>query len=265
MNHLKLLNRYVLRCTLASEAAVHVGTGVASLDSDAPVVRENGRPYLPGSSLRGVMRSTVERIMNTLAEGSCCTLFQPEGAAACDAGSQKRREELESLTSAELDRAKNSLRFCPVCRLFGSTLMASRLKVGDAFPQEGDSGQPNRRDGVGIDRDTGTAKDKIKFDFEALEQRCDFQFTVQLENAEPSDLGLLYVALKEMEHGFDVGGKRSRGLGRVKLKGYGVEFFDPDHGHDLRSFLERGLAPMDQTTFEGWLQRGFNTLLQESK
>jgi len=263
MNHLKLESRYVLQCKLESDAGLHVGTGVASVDSDAPFLRQNGSPFIPGSSLRGVMRSTVERIMNTLAVGKCCTLFQP-GVPGCDAGNQERRKELEGLTSRELDERKGTLHFCPVCGLFGSTLLASRLKVTDAVFPKGSSRTPSRRDGVGIDRDTGAAKEKIKYDFEVLERGCQFEFSIQLENAEPNDFGLLYIAVKEMEQGFDVGGKRSRGLGRVKLTGYTVQFFDqvPERGHDLRAFLDRGMASADKSKFEGWLKEGFTRLME---
>lgn len=209
MKHLKLENRYVLRCKLTSEAAIHLGTGVASAATDAPILRQNGRPFIPGSSLRGVIRSTVERIMNTLAEGRCCTLFET-GVMSCNFANEVRRRELEGMSAAELDHEKARLSFCPICGLFGSTLMASRFKVSDGLLQEG-TRETVVRDGVGIDRDSGTAKEKIKFDFEALDRGCDFEFAIELENADPHDLGLLYIALKEMEHGFDLGGKRSRG------------------------------------------------------
>ena len=62
----KLENRYVLACDLASETGLHVGTGVASGDTDSPIILQDGKPFLPGSSLRGALRSTVERIVQML-------------------------------------------------------------------------------------------------------------------------------------------------------------------------------------------------------
>jgi CRISPR/Cas system CSM-associated protein Csm3 (group 7 of RAMP superfamily) len=137
--------------------------------------------------------------------------------------------------------------------------MASRLRITDALlknPRE-----PLRRDGVGIDRDTGTAKEKIKYDFEVLERGCHFDFGMHLENAEPSDFGLLFIALRELEYGLDVGGKRARGVGRVRLTGYTVRYFDDARGHKLSQFLTDGLLPLEKKVFEGWLKEEFEKLL----
>ena len=131
---------------------------------------------------------------------------------------------------------------------------AAKFKNGDAKVIE-NAKQPIRRDGVGINRDTGVAEDQIKYDFEVLDSGVSFQTKLYLENADESDFALLYVLLQEWKRGLDFGGKRSRGLGRVVLKSYNVEFFDPFWDHDLRKFLRDGLAKMDNDNFEAscWL------------
>ena len=56
----------------------------------------------------------------------------------------------------------------------------------------------------------------------------------------------------------DVGGKKSRGLGRVKLTDYNVEYFD--ERWDLAKFLTEGLAKEEKGAFEKRLRAKFDAL-----
>ncbi len=264
----RLSNRYVLTCGLAAEEGLHVGTGVAGQRTDAPFILRDGKAFLPGSSLRGPMRAAVERIMRTLYPGTSCVLADDDEMNAgvpCACAAKKTREKLEADTR-EMEKALDNgqLRLCPVCALFGSTLMAAKLKISDGV-QTGTPRKPERRDGVGIDRDTETAREKIKYDFEVLNPEARFEFRMQLENAGDSDFGLLYILLKELEHGLDVGGKKSRGLGRVKLDGYRVEYFDESGDRGLVGFLEKGYSEMTAAEFEAKLKTAFGKLGQKNQ
>src|SRR5256714_2450959 len=62
---LKLVGKLILEGELCCETGLHVGAGKGSLEiggSDNPVVKDSlGRPYVPGSSLRGKIRSLLEQ------------------------------------------------------------------------------------------------------------------------------------------------------------------------------------------------------------
>src|SRR5208337_2621793 len=62
---LKFLGKLILEGELHCETGLHVGAGKGSLEiggSDNPVVKDAfGRPYVPGSSLRGKIRSLLEQ------------------------------------------------------------------------------------------------------------------------------------------------------------------------------------------------------------
>src|SRR3978361_1900932 len=62
---LKLIGKLILEGDLHCETGLHVGAGKGSLEiggSDNPVVKDSfGRPYVPGSSLRGRIRSLLEQ------------------------------------------------------------------------------------------------------------------------------------------------------------------------------------------------------------
>src|SRR5438309_5895095 len=62
---LKLIGKLILEGEMSCETGLHVGAGKGSLEiggSDNPVVKDAfGRPYVPGSSLRGKIRSLLEQ------------------------------------------------------------------------------------------------------------------------------------------------------------------------------------------------------------
>ena len=120
----KLDNRYELECTLHAEEGLHIGTGIASTSTNAPFITQmGGETFLPGSSLRGAMRATIERIVRSLfVTPRCCILFEDNDAALCDAGNKDRRKMYESASGKKLDELIDGLHLCPMCELFGSTL-----------------------------------------------------------------------------------------------------------------------------------------------
>lgn len=62
---LKFLGKLILEADLNCDTGLHIGAGKGSLDiggADNPVVKDAfGRPYVPGSSLRGKLRSLLEQ------------------------------------------------------------------------------------------------------------------------------------------------------------------------------------------------------------
>ena len=62
---LKLIGKLILEGELRCETGLHIGAGKGSLEiggADNPVVKDAfGRPYVPGSSLRGKLRALLEQ------------------------------------------------------------------------------------------------------------------------------------------------------------------------------------------------------------
>jgi len=259
-----LHNRYVIEGELEPESALHIGSGMPGSETDAAFVRDAKGPYIPGSSLRGVMRSTIERILQALGNERGCVLFATDSHATClSAMDEKRRKKaLEGKTEEQVLELLAGEGQCDVCRLFGSVVLASKLRISDGRPRS--NPEMNRRDGVGIDRDTETAREKIKFDFETLERGTVFTFQMQLENATREDFALLGILLTEMTvSGIDVGGKKSRGLGRCKLKcDYKVSYFDNAGEYKLADFLRNGRPDkMAQESFNAMVAEHLNAYL----
>ncbi|MFZ1770939.1 MAG: RAMP superfamily CRISPR-associated protein [Caldilinea sp.] len=198
---------------------------------------KGAKPVLPGSSLRGVLRSQAERIARTLATHkawdagpkaseqrqkflSICPACNPlttkanDPVASCNSlikstMSKKERDELEQTGAEE--------KLCLACRLFGSTWNGSRLRVEDA-PFVGERVEYKALDFLAIDRFTGGGRDSAKFDAIVLWQPK-FRVRLLLDNPEAWELGWLALVLRDLHEGLStVGFGRAKGFGAVEIK-----------------------------------------------
>jgi len=199
--------------------------------------------YLPGSSLKGVIRSHSERICRTLKEGTVCIPYinrsddstEEERYIFCGEmfKEYKNRHRKEPASN---DVYKYS---CPACRTFGSTSFVGRFSISDAYAEE-NAPQPEQRDGVAIDRFSGGAAKRAKFELEVV-TRGEFKTHITMKNFELWQLGLVAYVLKDFEDEIiRIGAGKSRGLGRVKGKidRMTISYFGPsDELKGLESFL----------------------------
>jgi CRISPR-associated RAMP protein (TIGR02581 family) len=234
-NRYTLRNRYLFKGNLVLQTALHIGGGRATLSSsDSPVVLTPEEiPFIPGSSFKGSLRSTVEKLVPSIAPDlfSCALIeLSPAeltealklGDPICSTARQKEitQDRRENPGAVETILAKAREDCCATCKLFGSPFAAARMAINDLYIPEGAwSGVLQLRDGVAIDRDSEKAKDRLKYDFEVVPASAAFALEMTLENATPQDLQLISVGLSEFVHGFaTIGGKRSRGLGACRLE-----------------------------------------------
>jgi CRISPR-associated RAMP protein (TIGR02581 family) len=248
-----LRERYRLTGELVTVSAVRVGSGKATdiSASDAPIMRDGrGRPFLPGSSLKGALRAGLERVLRALnvpgravcdplekdatetrRHGDTETRRRPASCSATlqalkrEREEQRRRQGPDAQVDVTLAEIQQGL--CLTCALFGSAHFAGRLLVRD-LPSVGDADVfPEVRDGVGIDRDLRRAAKGIKYDFECLPPGTVFRLELRLENPTDVHLALTLKAL-ELLHEGDIllGGLTSRGLGRVGLRALTLERTD---------------------------------------
>lgn len=261
-NRYELRNRYLFTGKLVMQTALHIGGGKVTLSSsDSPVVLTPEEiPFIPGSSFKGSLRSTVEKLTPGLpGDWLSCGLIELSDEEAQQEKAQDRRVcptarqkdvtlELRDAQSREereriLARVRGEL--CDTCKLFGSPFGASHIAINDLYMPEGEwNGIIQMRDGVAIDRDSEKAKDRLKYDFEVVPASATFNLEITLENASERDLQLVSIGLSEFVHGFaTIGGKRSRGLGVSQLnelRVYALELTGVDDGtrnRRLRNYL----------------------------
>ena len=225
-----LFNRVKISGTIEFLTAFHLGTGKEgeSMTDLGVLVDIDGTPLIPGSSLKGAFRSTAERIAHLINLESC--FLNPAGS--CPGGNQeagkKANERLEKAKSDEdIDEILSEL--CDTCLLFGSTLARGKVYFRDALCEDW-AQIIEVRDGVAIDRDSGTAAHRAKYDFEIIPRGATFQFELYAENLSPEEELLLKLTALEWSREVRLGGKTSSGLGLGKmnsLKYKRVDLTDP--------------------------------------
>lgn len=191
------------------------GEGAAALDPTVPDMNFVRMPqpdgsaviYIPGSSLRGVLRAHAERLVRSVKPHEACDPL----ARGNEASSYGLRAACFSQVEASGDKAYREA--CYACRLFGTTGLASRVRVVDLYPE----GEPScdTRYGVAIDRVTGAAHNP--FEMEIVTDGV-FSGLITLRNFTLGQFGLLAASLLDVGDGLvPLGYGKSRGLGRVDL------------------------------------------------
>ena len=174
--------------------------------------------YVPGSSLKGVVRSASERVLRSLGL-SCCDPMDHK--SRCHDEASRRGDEL-ARRGGESPHPMSEIHkmVCFACRTFGSQALASRTVFADAYPTEATKEHANdteTRNGVSIDRKKGGPVPGSLFEFEVV-VGGDFRTSVHLANFELWQLGLLGVVLADIDEGFvRVGSAKSRGLGSMSV------------------------------------------------
>jgi len=194
---------------------------------------------VPGASLKGVFRSTAEALAEHL-DMSTCYLERDHATCAggnMDLGNDKR-EEIDRAASADIDRLLAES-VCDTCRLFGSPLARGKVRIQDADLIDW-AGALEIRDGVGIDRDSGTAVHNVKYDYEVVPAGARFRFGLQAENTGASERALIFAVVREWQRGFHLGGMTSRGFGAVTLEEASIKEVDLTDSDQRLAYLVDG-------------------------
>ena len=224
----KIVNEahFILRITTTGPLLIKSGRTTVRGPDMAPVMtfrKGEQEIFLPGSSLKGVFRSHIEKVICSLKSHVACYPFF--GSEDTEADLALRRRDYRNSCSAMFTGGEHSkdttervyALSCPVCRLFGSTGFIGRIAIGDAYVVTKQTRE--QRDGVGIDRLTGGASNGAKFELDVVSKDVAFETDIHLRNFEIWQLGMLFVVLQDMEDELiHIGSGRSRGLGKVKAE-----------------------------------------------
>ncbi len=240
-------NRTIIEGKVNLLTALHIGRGqsLEPVGTDQPVVKDLvGKPFIPGSSFKGILRSTAERLTATLYRGASniiepCFITDEKGKCiSCEEEFKVEKDNLERFKNRKPDPPTTKEiaewfwdKLCPVCRLFGSPHFSSKIAIKDLTVDEKTwFAHFEIRDGVAIDRGTETASKGKLYNFEAVPAGVEFDLNIVLDNADEKDLGLLYLALEDFRRGNAfIGGSKTKGLGNVELRYTKIEEIDEDN------------------------------------
>lgn len=216
-----LLGKVIIRGKIEAKTGLHIGGSQVKLEIggvDLPIVRDplTNRPYIPGSSLKGKMRSLLEKAKGKKPNKNIGTPEHPIRIHLCD-----NPEELQG---------------CEVCKIFGMPSSPpekgqkafnepTRLIVRDAPLTDESAGE---LEGLelpysevkwenAIDRMTSAANPR---QVERVPAGAEFEFELIYNVFEEEDVERLkhvFEALSLVEHDY-LGGHGSRGYGQVVFK-----------------------------------------------
>ena len=238
-----LQKKHRLTASLVFDTAWRIGSGEEgeTMSDLGVVIDPKGQPVLPGSSLKGKLRSTCETLSHALGLSACMLNYEASGVK-CTSDVKYyhnvlREEYQRALQTGLWERLQwIEENTCDVCKLFGSPMQASRLWISDGMLTEWAS-VVQVRDGVVIDRDSQTAVNGLKYDYEVVPSDSQFELCIDLENPTDQDMALLGVALFEWHAGSSIGGFTSRGLGRFHLESIRLAGVDLTDANQRVKFL----------------------------
>lgn len=193
-----LEKRIILSGKITAITDLYIGSGEEKLtpgDVDMEAIKSGEQVYIPGSSLKGVIRHEAERIAKSL-------------------NWDDKVKDCNPPTPSKMCGAKLSAeRRCVVCQTFGGPGLASRIKFRDALPLS--TIETEIRPGVSINRDTGAVAEGPRY-MEVVPRESKFDFEVVFDNPTRDHFELFASAIRSLQDS-SIGGGKSRGLGKIKI------------------------------------------------
>jgi CRISPR/Cas system CSM-associated protein Csm3 (group 7 of RAMP superfamily) len=216
-----------------------------------PPSRQNPRPILPGTSLKGVFRSIAERILRTVdtrAEPDAPLADEPFIHDEAALGRLRRHQiadsellawtahqqpDVQERLAAQLKPDKIYEALSAASQLFGATPHAGLVVIEDAYASA--SGRP-RRSHVAIDRVTGGVGEG-PFVEELVPPDAPLTTSLTITNFALWQIGLMALVFQEINRGYAaLGGGTRKGQGQFRVDvprvtfSYAVVAYDVPHG-----------------------------------
>ena len=260
---LKFIGKLILEGDLTCVTGLHIGAGKGSLEiggADNPVVKDAfGRPYVPGSSLRGKLRSLLEQSSGLAVPSELVYLSKRRGQEVRIHQSDRPDDEICLL----LGRSPGRMEKTGGDSLSSASATPARLAVCDApLVEESitESMRENLDDEItevksenAVDRITSQANPRT---LERVPAGARFRARMVLDILCPEDKDLVTrvsEALRLLEDD-SLGGGGSRGSGRVQLSNLSLKWrnraFYSDGGDEQELLSAAGLDELQSLTRE---------------
>ncbi len=235
---LTFLGKVILEGEIHCQTGLHIGAGKGSLEiggADNPVVKDAfGIPYIPGSSIRGRLRSLLEQTLGLASPDELIYLSKRKGQEVRIHQSDRPDDEVCLLFGRNPGRVEK----VSGDAIEGAAATPARLTVYDA-PLLVDSITPQMRENLddeltevksenAVDRITSQANPRT---LERVPAGARFRFRMVLDILCPEDkplLGRVAEALRLLEDDA-LGGGGSRGNGRVSFGGLNLTWRSKDY------------------------------------
>ncbi|BBL47206.1 CRISPR-associated RAMP protein [Metallosphaera sedula] len=216
---------------LTNLTPLRIGSGKGSASfrdtTDNPILTRGDMPYIPGSSLKGALRSWLEANVEGLYGrlGQKYTKVYPITA---------RDNEVKSCVKSSDTQGNQVEEYCIPCIIFGHKDLSARMNIMDATVEG--SFKVESYTGVSINRVFGGQSPGHLFTFDYVSPGAKFRFrsiiyNVNVENEteewrEQVRRGVVFL-LRSLEEGLFIGARKTTGAGLVKLQDIRVRTMVP--------------------------------------
>ena len=216
---MQLTNIHILEATLILETGLHIGGGdseihIGGIDNEVIKHPVSGEPYIPGSSLKGKIRSLLEWKSGAVQEAPLGKKEYDNAQNEQQAAAIKQILQLFGISGdtqnedfqKEIGHTRVSFWDCPLNKDYADRLREDNLPLTEAKSE-------NR-----INRIAGTAQDPRQTERVPAGARFDFKLTIKEFDGDDEALSdTLLQGLKLLEWD-SLGGSGSRGYGKEKLQ-----------------------------------------------
>ena len=212
---LSFLGKLILEADLTCETGLHIGAGKGTLEiggADNPVIKDSfGRPYLPGSSLRGAMRHALERALDLVKNDEIVYLSRRRGQEVRIHQSNRPNDEVCLLFGRSSEAGATA-----IARLAVSDSKLDADSITPAMHEYLDDEMTEVKSETAIDRLTAQSSSRT---LERVPAGARFRVRLVLDILCPEDRELLAPVVQALRLIEDsgLGGGRSRGSGVVRF------------------------------------------------
>lgn len=212
-----IIRQVIIEGIVETQSPLRIGAGESaiSIGNEQPVLKTtDGKPIIPGSSWKGVFRSTGERILRNKGIEVCSGI----GKDYCLNNRHMYKCFQEQLRKYNINEALKIFweYTCLNCKTFGTMSVIGAVKFLDSYPI---SYKLATRTMVAISRTEGAAAYKSLVTVEYVEPGSTFTFRLIGNNLPNYVIGYLVSIMKEIHDGLvQIGGFKSRGFGFIKFK-----------------------------------------------
>lgn len=213
----QLIGKFLIRGILKTESPLMIGCGKSDLSGiDILLDEKEHRPFIPGSSLTGVVRHALLDFCN--------------------------QEDVSSLFGLSYEDTQSVTDKTQMSQIYFSDAYAT----GDYTVRV--------RDSVRINSRTGAASDQGKFDYEVVESGAEFPIRIEVSIRKSIESLFVINMCRLIFNLFNnryirIGAKTSAGFGRFDFQNFAYMHLDFMRPQDVRTWLMRSY---DNNAHEGW-------------
>ncbi len=221
----KLNNVIEVKLTFATLSSLCIQAGdQPQTIADSPIIKLGNEPVIPGSSLKGALRSALEGLLSAKGKTVCVPLATIPREYKGRGNEEKTKQYVQRIGRKEPCDPTGEV--CAVCRIFG-TAGGNKGLSGSAIFQDANVSnyspeQLLERSHVAITRDTRSQSAGSLVTNETVDKGVKFAGNIRFINPEEWQVGAILQAVEWLKQ-LGIGSRKTAGYGQLDISVDGIE------------------------------------------